>query len=151
MLGLSLLRAILSISSMYTMPRWARLDVVVGILQQADDDVLDVFADVAGLGQVRGIGDGERHVEDACEGLRQQRLARSGGTEQQDVGLLQLDFVGTAAALESLVVVVNRDGEDLLRALLTDDVFVEDGLDLSPVWGWRCCRALPLPSPSPQR
>ena len=40
------------------------LDVVVGVLQQVDDDVLDVLADVAGLGQVGGVGDGERHVED---------------------------------------------------------------------------------------
>ena len=27
------------------------LDVVVGVLQQVDDDVLDVLADVAGLGE----------------------------------------------------------------------------------------------------
>ena len=42
------------------------LDVVVGGLQQVDDDVLDVLADVAGLGERRGVGDGERHVEDAA-------------------------------------------------------------------------------------
>ena len=44
------------------------LDVVVGGLQQLDDDVLDVLADVAGLGQGGGVGDGERHVEDAWRG-----------------------------------------------------------------------------------
>ena len=33
-------------------------------LDQLEQDVLDVLADVAGLGQRRGVGDGERHVQD---------------------------------------------------------------------------------------
>ena len=69
------------------------LDVVIGVLQQRDDDVLDVLADVAGLGEVGGVGDRERHVEDARERLREQRLARAGRPEQEDVRLLQLDVV----------------------------------------------------------
>ena len=36
------------------------LDVVVGGLDQLEQDVLDVLADVAGLGQRGGVGDGER-------------------------------------------------------------------------------------------
>ena len=69
------------------------LDVVVGVLQQLEDDVLDVLADVAGLGQGGGVGDGEGHLEDARQRLREQRLARAGRAEQQDVRLLQLDVV----------------------------------------------------------
>src|SRR5437868_4612716 len=41
----------------------AALDIVIGILQQRQDDVLDVFANVAGLGQRGGIRDGERDLE----------------------------------------------------------------------------------------
>ena len=41
------------------------LDVVVGRLQQFEDDVLDVLADIASFGERRRIGDGERNVEDA--------------------------------------------------------------------------------------
>jgi hypothetical protein len=55
------------------------LDVVVAVLQQLLDDVLDVLADVAGLGQRRGVGDHERHVQQARQRLREQRLARAGG------------------------------------------------------------------------
>ena len=103
---------------------------MIGVLQQVDDDVLDVLADVAGLGEVGGVGDGERNVEDARQRLRQQRLAAAGRPEQQDVRLLQLDVVDADLGVDALVVVVDRDGEDLLRALLADHVLVEDGLDL---------------------
>ena len=42
------------------MPRCGPLDVVVGVLEQLDDDVLDVLADVAGFRQRRRVGDRER-------------------------------------------------------------------------------------------
>src|SRR3954467_11110762 len=106
------------------------LDVVVGGLQEVDDDVLHVRADVPGLGQAGGVGDGEGNVEDARQRLRQQRLAAPGGAEQQDVALLQLDVVHRDLALDALVVVVDGDAEDLLRPLLPHHVLVEDGLDL---------------------
>jgi hypothetical protein len=40
----------------------ALLDVVVGVLQEREDDVLDVLADVAGLGERCRVGDRERHL-----------------------------------------------------------------------------------------
>ena len=74
-------------------PGLGLLDVVVGGLDQLEEDVLDVLADVAGLGEGGGVGDGEGHVEHAGQRLGQQRLAAAGGAEQQDVGLGQLDVV----------------------------------------------------------
>src|SRR5215813_3109071 len=106
------------------------LDVVVSGLQQAQDDVLHVLADVPGLGQRGGVGDGEGHAQHLGERLGQQRLARTRGTDQQNVGLLQLHVAVVVARLDALVVVVDGDREDLLGALLTDDVLIEDGLDL---------------------
>ena len=107
------------------------LHVVVGRLQQSQDDVLDVLADISRLGQRRRVGDRERHPEHLGERLREQRLAGAGGTDHQDVRLLQLDVARAAAArLDPLVVVVHRDRQDLLGALLADHVLVEDGLDL---------------------
>ena len=79
-------------------PRLGLLDVVVGGLDQLEQDVLDVLADVAGLGQRGRVGDRERHVEDPRERLREQRLAAAGRAEQQDVGLLQLDVRRRPAA-----------------------------------------------------
>ena len=67
------------------------LHVVVGGLDQLQEDVLDVLAHVAGFGQRRCVGDGKRHVEHLGQRLRQVGLAAAGGAEHQDVRLRQLD------------------------------------------------------------
>ena len=113
-------------------PGLGLLDVVVGGLDQLEEDVLDVLADVAGLGQRRGVGDRERDVEDARERLREQRLAAAGRAEQQDVRLLQLDLAVAVGLhdLHALVVVVDRHRQRALGLLLPDDVLLEDVVDL---------------------
>ncbi len=108
------------------------LDVVVALLQELLDDVLDVLADVARLGQRRRIGDHERDVEEARQRLREQCLAGARGPDQQDVALRKLDLVVLGAGLEALVVVVDGDRQDLLREILADHVLIEDLPDL--VW-----------------
>jgi hypothetical protein len=111
-------------------PALAPGDVEVGRLDEAQQDVLDVLADVAGLGQRRRVGDAERHVEDARERLREQRLAGARRADEQDVRLLELDLVDLVAGVDPLVVVVDGDREDLLGPLLADHVRVERVLDL---------------------
>src|SRR5438034_1637907 len=105
------------------------LDVVVALLQQLLDDVLDVLADVAGLGERGRVRDGERYVEQARQRLREQGLAAPRRADQQNVALGDLDLVlgarGGGAGLHATVAVVDRDREHLLGALLADDVLVE--------------------------
>src|SRR5271156_1716083 len=110
-------------------PALASLDVVIGVLQQRQYDVLDVLADVAGLGQRGRVGNRERHLQKAREGLRQQRLADAGRANQQDVGFLQLDVAGHHLRVDSFVMIVDRDRENFLGAFLSDHVLVEDPLD----------------------
>jgi hypothetical protein len=112
------------------MPRWARSTSWSAFCKQLDDDVLHVLAHVAGLGEGGGVGDGEGHVQDARQGLREQGFARARGAEEQDVRLLELHVARGDLGVDALVVIVDRDREDLLRAVLTDDVLVEDGLNL---------------------
>jgi hypothetical protein len=69
------------------------LDVVVGRLDQLEQDVLDVLADVTRFGERGGVRDRERHLQHARASAK--RLAAPGRAEQQDVRLLQLD-VGVA-------------------------------------------------------
>src|SRR6516162_3210493 len=102
------------------------LDVIVGGLQQLEDDVLDVLADIAGFGERGRIRHGEGHVEDARERLRQQRLARAGWADQQDVRLRELDVVMLGLVVETLVVIMDRDREHLLGVILTDDIVVKN-------------------------
>src|SRR5207248_1308963 len=79
-------------------PGLGLLDVVVRRLDQLEQDVLDVLADIARLRQRRRVRDRERNVQHAGQGLGEEGLARAGGAEQEDVGLRQLDRVVTAAA-----------------------------------------------------
>ena len=104
--------------------------IAVGRLQQLEDDVLNVLADVAGFGQRGGVHDGEGHIQHAGQGLRQQGFAGSRGTDQHDVRLGQFDAVAGALAIhvDALVVVVNRHRQLLLGLLLADYVFVEEAL-----------------------
>ena len=113
------------------------LDIVVGGLQELQDDVLDILADIAGFRQRRGVGHGEGHVDDARQRLRQKRLAAAGRADQQDVRLGELDVVVLAGMRQPLVVVVHRDRQHALGVGLPDDVVVEDGEDLL-----RCRHAL---------
>jgi hypothetical protein len=106
------------------------LEIVVGGLHDAQDDVLDVLADVARLGERGGVADREGDLQHLGEAARQQRLARAGRPDQQDVALLELDVLLRLGMEQALVVVVDGDGEDALRLVLADDVLVEEVLDL---------------------
>ena len=108
------------------------LDVATGGLQQLQDDVLDVLADVARFGERGGVDNRERDGEELGQRLREQRLAGAGRADQQDVRLVQLDFVAAARRLldlDPLVVIVDGDRELLLGRLLANHVLVEELLD----------------------
>ncbi len=118
------------------------LDVVVGGLDELEEDVLDVLADVAGFGQRRRVGDGEGDIKAAGQGLGQVGLAAAGGADQQDVGLGDLDVVVVAAVgeapalgrvpgLDALVVVVHGHCERPLGGFLPDHVFLQEIKDLA--------------------
>ena len=59
----------------------AALHVPIGGLQQLQNDILDVFANVSGFGQGGGVHDGERHIQNLGQGLRHKSLAGAGGTD----------------------------------------------------------------------
>ena len=69
------------------------LNVAIGGVDKLEQDVLNVLANVASLGERGGVGDGKRHLEDAGERLGQQRLTGTGGAEQQNIGLGELHLV----------------------------------------------------------
>ena len=106
-------------------------DVAIGRLQKLQDDVLNVFADVARFSQRGGIDNREGHAQHARQRLRQQRLAGSGRPNQKDVGFLNLDVRTTAADFDPLVVLVDRDRQTLLRLVLSDNILVQKTLNLA--------------------
>lgn len=67
--------------------------LVIGVLQQLQDDTLNVLAHIAGLSQRRTIANGKRHIQALGDRLRQQRLAGSRRSQHQQIALLQLQLV----------------------------------------------------------
>ena len=113
------------------------LDIEVGRLNELEQDVLDVLADVAGLGQRGRIRDRERHIEHLGQGLGEVGLTAASGSDQQNVRLRELDTVvlGTPSGIacfspDALVMVVDGDRQGFLRIGLPDHIAVEEVADL---------------------
>ena len=103
-------------------------DVVIGSLNQLQQDIFYVLSHISGLRYGGGIGNGEGHAELGGKGSGQQGLSCSGRSHDQDVGLVQRDVVvllDILLELDSLVVVVDCDAQDLLCLVLSDDVLVQ--------------------------
>ena len=106
------------------------LDVVLSGLKEAQDDVLHVLADIAGLGEAGGVADGEGNIQEAGKGLGEKGLACSRGAHQENVGLLEFDIVVAGFGIDALVVVVHCDSEDFLGSFLAHDVLIEVSFDV---------------------
>jgi hypothetical protein len=78
-------------------PALGALDIVVGVLQEAQHDVLDIFTHITGLGQGGGVRDGKGHVQHAREGPRQQGLSGAGVADEQEIALFNFDVVAFRA------------------------------------------------------
>ncbi len=104
----------------------SRLDVVVGVLDEFEQDVLNVFTDIASLGKGGCISDGEGDLQLLGKGGGKQGLAGTGGTYHQDVGLIQLHslFSDLLLELDPLVVVVYGNCEHALCVVLADDILI---------------------------
>ena len=114
------------------------LHIVFRGLEQTQDDILHVLPDVASLGQGGGVGHGEGHIEDTGQGAGEERLARTGRTDEQDIAFLQLDivvsrhgdFARCVVMMDALEVVVHRHRERPFGQLLADDEMIEFALDV---------------------
>ena len=103
------------------------------VLQQLEQDVLDVFAYVAGLGQRGGVADGEGHVEHASQRAGHERLAGAGRPDEQGIALVDLDvvFVHLVRVDQPLVVVMHGNGHGAFGLVLSDDVLVQEFHDFA--------------------
>ncbi|GMV90596.1 MAG: hypothetical protein AMXMBFR82_03740 [Candidatus Hydrogenedentota bacterium] len=66
--------------------------------------------------------------------MRHEGLAAAGWADEQDIGLLKFDPVDFAAGGDTLVMIVDRDGENPFGPLLTDDILVEEVFDFGGFW-----------------
>ena len=68
----------------------SRSYVIVGSLQQARKQALNILAHISGLRQDCGIDYGERHIEHTRYCTSYQRLARAGRTDHDDIALFNV-------------------------------------------------------------
>ena len=104
-------------------------NIVIALLQQFLDNILDVFTNISCFGECRGVCYGERHIQEASQGFSEQSLAAASRANQQDVTLAEFNILPTLAVTQTFVMVIDSDSQNFFRALLTDDIVVEDIFD----------------------
>ena len=62
--------------------------IPIGGLNQPEEDVFYVLADITGLGEGGGVAHSERDIQSAGQGFGQQSLAAASWADEQDVSLL---------------------------------------------------------------
>ena len=105
------------------------LHIKIRRLKELEDDVFHILADISGLGERGGVGNGKRHVEHLRKRLGKERFAAAGGTYEQNVALLQLN-IRLAGLENALIVIVHGDGQRDLRPVLSYDILIKARLDL---------------------
>ncbi|KAI4252425.1 MAG: hypothetical protein LQ352_004298 [Teloschistes flavicans] len=99
-------------------------------LHQVAHDAVHVAADIADLGELRGLDLEEGRVGQPGEPARDLGLAAAGRPDHQDV-LGQHLVAHGAGELQAAPAVAQRDGDGALGVVLADDVAIEFGNDLA--------------------
>lgn len=105
--------------------------IVIGNLEQAGENALDIFADITSFGEYRRIDNGERYVEQFGNGTGQQSLASTSLSYQNDIRFVNVDFAGLLCVHQPFVMVVHRNGQISFSGILSDDILIEESFDLS--------------------
>ena len=100
--------------------------------EQVADDLIDVAADIADLGEFRRLDLDERRAGKLGEAARDLGLADAGRSDHQDV-LRQNLLAQLIVELLPSPAIAQRDGDRALGVALADDMAVELGDDLA--WG----------------
>ena len=104
------------------------LDIIVCCLNEAEQNVFYVLANITCLGERRCVCNCKRNVDQFGQCLCQIRFSGTGRSEHQNVALLQFD-VGGCTGKHSFVMVVNSNGEHFFRLILSDYVVIQKCFD----------------------
>ena len=106
------------------------LDVIVCRLDQLQKHVFDIFADITGFCQCRGVSDREGNTQDFGQRPGQIGLSGTCRTDHQDIALLKVNTRITQV-VDSLVVVVNSHCDGSFGSVLSDHVLIQEFHDLT--------------------
>ena len=102
-----------------------KLHIKIRRLQKAKQDIFNVISHISGLCQRRCIRYCKRNVKNARKSLREKRFSGAGGSDEQDIALLQLHVVILRREANAFIVIIYRNGKRDLGALLSNDVLIE--------------------------
>ena len=100
-------------------------------LNKTEQDVFNVFTNIACFCESCCICNGERNIERFCESLGKVCLTGACRTDEKNIALLDFNIVAVIEVGNTLVMIINGDSESLLRSVLTDYIFVESFLDFA--------------------
>ena len=103
----------------------SQFNIVIRVLDKAQQYVFHILAHVTGLGQAGCVADCERHVEHLRQRLRQISFTAAGRADHQYVGLLQLNIVFAAGILYPLIMIVYGNCQRLFCCFLTHHVLIQ--------------------------
>ena len=98
-------------------------------MKQLQNDILDIFADIASLGQSRRVCHGKRHVKRLGKRLGKQGFPTTGRAHEQDVRLCEFNIRALTTMVEALVMVMHSNRQHSFRLGLPNDIVVKDFAD----------------------
>ena len=121
------------------MPNCAQVDVAVRFLHQLAHEIFHVAADVTGLAELRRVRFHKRNLDQLGDVLDEIGFSDAGRPDENDVlfrvfglfGAGRVLLLELAQIIDVVVMIANRDREDLLRFVLFDDEAVEMRLDVA--------------------
>ena len=107
-------------------------------LQQTNQHIFDVIANIAGFGQCRCVCNRKRNIQDLRQSLCQQRLTDTSRSQKENIALLQFYILVLIGALmqNPLIMVINRDRQRNLGLILANNILVQHSFNLS--WLEQC-------------
>ena len=104
-------------------------NIVICCLNDLQKNILNILANIACLCESSGICDGKRNIQKSRQCLCKKCLTGTCRTKHQDITLLQLN-VQISGSKNSLVMIVTSHRKCLLGIVLTNDIFIQDTVDL---------------------
>ena len=109
-----------------------QLDVVVGRLDQTQQDVLHIVTHIARLSQCGGVSDGKWDLQHSSQCLGKQSLPAAGGTHEQNIALLKLHIL-RPAEVDAFIMVIHGHREGHFGLLLSNNILVQNSVYF--LWG----------------
>ena len=114
---------------------FCRLYVIIRRLYEPQQYILDIFTDISSLCERRSVRYRKGYMENSRKRLSKHRFSHAGRSEQQHVTFLELNvYIVLAVCKGTLIMVVDRDTKRLLGFILSDNILIEDSLDISRLY-----------------